>query len=62
MQLESNVGSSCWGTLPELSEVVELAQDRRIGVHVERFSFDEAPFAYEKSAAGDLTGRAVVVF
>jgi propanol-preferring alcohol dehydrogenase len=34
----------------------------KLNVHVERFSIDVAPEAYQKLHDGTLAGRAVVVF
>ncbi|HET7591005.1 MAG TPA: NAD(P)-dependent alcohol dehydrogenase [Solirubrobacterales bacterium] len=49
-----------WGTAVELEECLELARQGRIHVHVEHFSLDEAPRAYEKLREGRLDGRAVI--
>ena len=49
------------GTKLELMEVVELAKRGAINIHVEQFSLDEAPAAYEKLHAGQVRGRAVIV-
>ncbi|WP_328430963.1 NAD(P)-dependent alcohol dehydrogenase [Streptomyces sp. NBC_00453] len=50
-----------WGSRPELMEVVELARQGLISSHVETFTLDEAPTAYERLHAGDIIGRAVVL-
>ncbi|MFF4255426.1 NAD(P)-dependent alcohol dehydrogenase [Streptomyces sp. NPDC001663] len=50
-----------WGTRPELMEVVELARQGLVSSHVETFTLDEAPTAYERLHAGDINGRAVVL-
>lgn len=50
-----------WGTRSELIEVLDLARTDAIGVHVERYSIDEAVEAYRRLHAGDVRGRAVVV-
>ncbi|WP_282858404.1 NAD(P)-dependent alcohol dehydrogenase [Pseudoclavibacter helvolus] len=50
-----------WGSRTELMEVVELAKRGAINIHVEQFSLDEAPAAYEKLHAGQVRGRAVIV-
>lgn len=50
-----------WGTRPELAEVIALAQAGRITAHVEKFSLDQAPLAYEKLRTGNLQGRGVVL-
>lgn len=58
---EVSLATTYWGTLPELSEVLDLARRGLVRAHVERFSLDEAPKAYEKLAAGEVEGRAVIV-
>ncbi|MGW1621948.1 NAD(P)-dependent alcohol dehydrogenase [Streptomyces sp. NPDC002172] len=50
-----------WGSRPELMEVVELARQGLVSSHVETFTLDEAPAAYERLHAGDINGRAVVL-
>jgi propanol-preferring alcohol dehydrogenase len=42
-------------------EVLELAKAGKIKSHIEPFSLDEAPKAYEKMRAGELDGRAVIL-
>jgi alcohol dehydrogenase, propanol-preferring len=58
---EVSVATTYWGSLPELDEVLALAQAGMITPHVQRFGLDEAPAAYERLAAGDIDGRAVIV-
>src|ERR687894_676945 len=58
---EVSLATTYWGTLPELSEVLDLARRGLVQAHIERFSLDEAPKAYEKLAAGEVEGRAVIV-
>ncbi|WP_128376338.1 NAD(P)-dependent alcohol dehydrogenase [Streptomyces cavernae] len=50
-----------WGSRVELVEVVELARQGLVVSHVETFSLDEAPLAYERLHAGEIGGRAVVL-
>jgi alcohol dehydrogenase, propanol-preferring len=57
---EVELTSTYWGTVEELHEVVDLYRAGKITPQVELFSLDEAPLAYEKLMAGELTGRAVV--
>lgn len=59
---EANIGTTYWGYRDELMEVIELAREGKLNVHVERFAIDDAPKAYEKLHDGTLLGRAVVVF
>gem|GEM_PF-1425938 len=47
-------------TAVELMECLELVRQGKIHAHVERFSLDDAPRAYEKMRAGELDGRAVI--
>ncbi len=58
---ELSVATTYWGSIPELIEVIALARAGKIRAHVERFSLDDAPRAYEQMRAGALHGRAVVV-
>jgi len=58
---EVSVASTYWGSLPELMEVVALAEEGKIRAHVQRFGLDEAVQAYDAMRAGELRGRAVVV-
>ena len=53
--------SSYWGTIPELVEVVALAQAGHLHVSVQRFGLDEAIDGYHQLAEGKLVGRGVVV-
>jgi propanol-preferring alcohol dehydrogenase len=55
------LGNTYWGTIPELFEVVALAERGRIRAQVQRLSLDEAPQGYDALAAGTIEGRAVVV-
>jgi propanol-preferring alcohol dehydrogenase len=48
-------------TVAELADVIALAQTGEVTIETERFTFDEAPQAYERLVAGTLQGRAVVV-
>lgn len=58
---EVSVATTYWGTLPELHEVLALAQAGMITPHVSTFGLDEAAQVYERLAAGEIEGRAVVV-
>jgi alcohol dehydrogenase, propanol-preferring len=58
---EASLATTYWGTLPELSEVLDLARRGLIKAHVQRFGLDAAGDAYNALAAGTLEGRAVVV-
>lgn len=50
-----------WGSRAELMEVVQLAKRGAIEIHVEKYSLDQAPEAYDKLHAGKIRGRAVIV-
>lgn len=58
---EVSLASTYWGSLPELMEVIALAEAGRIRAHVERFALEDAPKAYAAMAQGTLRGRAVIV-
>jgi propanol-preferring alcohol dehydrogenase len=58
---EVSVATTYWGSLPELIEVLALAETGRITPDVVRFDLEHAAQAYEELAAGQLAGRAVVV-
>ena len=60
-QYEVSVASTYWGSLPELMEVIALAEKGKIRAHVHRFSLDDAPQAYQEMRDGTLRGRAVIV-
>jgi hypothetical protein len=50
-----------WGSRVELMEVVALARQGLVSSHVETFSLEDAPMAYERLHAGRINGRAVVL-
>ncbi|MFJ8111603.1 NAD(P)-dependent alcohol dehydrogenase [Streptomyces sp. NPDC096132] len=50
-----------WGGRTELMEVIELARRGLVSCHVETFTLEQAPEAYERLHAGDINGRAVVL-
>ncbi len=58
---EVSVSSSYWGSRSELFEVIDLARTGALDVHVETFSLDEAPRAYELLHEGKINGRAVIL-
>jgi alcohol dehydrogenase, propanol-preferring len=60
-EYEVSVASTYWGSRPELMEVIALAEAGRIRAHVQRFSLDDAPQAYDGMRGGSLRGRAVIV-
>ncbi|MGW1221271.1 zinc-binding dehydrogenase, partial [Streptomyces californicus] len=50
-----------WGSRKELAEVLDLAHAGAVDVHVETYSIDEAPLAYERLHDGRINGRAVIL-
>ncbi|MER5428561.1 NAD(P)-dependent alcohol dehydrogenase [Streptomyces sp. NPDC002588] len=50
-----------WGSRTELMEVIELARQGLVSSHVETFTLEQAPEAYERLHAGDINGRAVIL-
>ena len=57
---EVSVATTYWGSIPELMEVVALAQSGKIAAEVTRFDLTDALSAYQQLHAGTLTGRAVI--
>ncbi|MFV2175394.1 NAD(P)-dependent alcohol dehydrogenase [Actinomadura sp. LOL_016] len=58
---DASVRAPYWGSRSELIEVLELARTGVVDVHVETYSLDEAPKAYERLHAGEVNGRAVIL-
>ncbi len=58
---EASVQTTYWGYATELMELLDLARQGRIEAKVTTFGLDEALDGYAKLAAGELTGRGVVV-
>ncbi|ANP50011.1 propanol-preferring alcohol dehydrogenase [Streptomyces griseochromogenes] len=57
---ECSVASPYWGYLPELMEVISLAQQDKIRMLVEHFPLQRANEAYELLHDGRIQGRAVI--
>lgn len=57
---ELSVASVFYGSIPELTEVVTLAQAGKIKTQVELFPLDQAGLVYERLREGKIKGRAVV--
>ena len=57
---ECSVASPFWGSIPELIEVIELAQAGKIQMLVEHFPIDRADEAYQLLHDGKIQGRAVI--
>jgi alcohol dehydrogenase, propanol-preferring len=59
---ECSIGTTFWGTIGELAEVVALARSGAISVDLERIDLDDALDAYGELEAGRFgTGRAVAL-
>ena len=57
---ECSVASPYWGYIPELMEVVSLAQAGKIKMLVEHFPLERAGEAYHLLHDGKIPGRAVI--
>jgi propanol-preferring alcohol dehydrogenase len=57
---ECSVASPFWGSIPELIEVITLAQSGKIQMLVEHFPLDRAGDAYQLLHEGKIRGRAVI--
>jgi propanol-preferring alcohol dehydrogenase len=57
---ECSVASPFWGTIPELIDVITLAQTGKIKMLVEHFPLDRAADAYDLLHHGQIQGRAVI--
>lgn len=58
---DAAVTAPYWGTRGELIEVLNLARVGAVDVHVETYTLDEAPKAYERLHDGKVNGRAVIL-
>ncbi|MCP2341829.1 NAD(P)-dependent alcohol dehydrogenase [Actinomadura rupiterrae] len=58
---DASVRAPYWGSRAELIEVLDLARAGSVDVHVETYSIDEAPLAYQRLHEGKVNGRAVIV-
>lgn len=58
---EVNLTTSFWGSLPELHEIIALAERGLVTPHVRRFSLENGMHAYQLMEQGKLAGRAVIV-
>jgi propanol-preferring alcohol dehydrogenase len=57
---ECSVASPFWGSIPELIEVIDLAQTGKIQMLVEHFALERAEEAYQLLHDGKIQGRAVI--
>lgn len=57
----TSVTAPYWGSRAELAEVLDLARAGAVEVHVETYTLDEAPLAYERLHEGKINGRAVIL-
>lgn len=58
---EAAVATTYWGSIPELVEVLALAERGLIRAEIEKVSLDDAADAYARLQAGTVDGRVVVV-
>ncbi len=58
---EVSIQSVCWGSRPELAEVLQLAVGGHLTPEVTTFGLDDAIDAYRQMQDGSLRGRAVIV-
>jgi alcohol dehydrogenase, propanol-preferring len=58
---ECSVAAPYWGSIPELMEVVSLAQAGKIKMLVEHFPLEQASEAYHLLHDGKIQGRAVIL-
>ena len=58
---EVNLTTSFWGSLPELHEIIALAERGLVVPHIQRFDLEDALHAYQLMEHGKLAGRAVIV-
>ncbi|WP_406447619.1 NAD(P)-dependent alcohol dehydrogenase [Streptomyces sp. NBC_00876] len=61
LPFSTTVTAPYWGSRSELAEVLDLARTGAVEVHVETYSLDEAPLAYERLHDGRINGRAVIL-
>ena len=52
---------SNWGSIPELVEMIAMAEAGHLHVHVQRLALDQAIDGYRQLAEGKLLGRGVVI-
>ncbi|WP_431904891.1 NAD(P)-dependent alcohol dehydrogenase [Nonomuraea sp. bgisy101] len=57
---ECSVASPYWGSIPELMEVITLAQQQKIKMLVEHFPLERVGEAYQLLHDGKIQGRAVI--
>lgn len=60
LPFNTTVTAPYWGSRSELAEVLDLAH-AAVDVHVETYTLDEAPLAYERLHAYKINGRAVIL-
>ena len=58
---EASLATTYWGSIPELIEVLDLAERGLIRAEVEKISLTDAPDGYQRLARGEVNGRLVVV-
>jgi propanol-preferring alcohol dehydrogenase len=61
MPYECMLATTYWGSIPELTEVIALAERGLIRPQIERVALRDAVDGYKRLAAGEVYGRLVVV-
>ena len=58
---ECAVATTLWGSLPELVELIAMAENGHVRSHNTYYPLDRAPEAYDAMRAGTVQGRAVIL-
>jgi propanol-preferring alcohol dehydrogenase len=58
--MECQVVAPYWGSIPELMEVLELAEAGKLRMTVEHFPLEQITTVYQRMKEGTLKGRAVI--
>jgi propanol-preferring alcohol dehydrogenase len=58
---EVSFATTYWGSITELMELLALAEAGHVAAHIERVPLGDAADAYDRLAAGEIHGRAVIV-
>jgi alcohol dehydrogenase, propanol-preferring len=61
LPFECSVSLPSWGSIPELSEIVDLARSGLIDVEVHRVGLEDAVKTYRQLRRGEIIGRAVAL-
>ncbi len=58
---EAAIATTYWGSIPELIEVIALAERGQIKAEIEPVPLSAGADAYRRLAAGEVDGRVVIV-